>query len=312
LFRLRAAAGWLFALGLAQAGEFGFVLLSLGRDRGILSNDMVSIAILVITFGMVVTPALFVLYDRIVIFFDSRGGSEQPQDEPDQGAVIVAGLGRFGQIVTRMLLANGHKPVVLDFQAGVVDALRKFGIRSFFGDAGRPDLLESAGLAKAQVIVVAIDDVDRAVEIVAHARRTNPSILIVARAFDRLHHYRLAAAGADHIVRELFGSSLEAGCVALQALGLHPYEAEKRKNVFMEQDLAGLTRMAPLFDGVTPVVDNPDFVAGFNDIGRVIEAAMLGNRSAYNDLVRRGWTPPTLGDSHAPKVEAAETGAEPA
>ncbi len=303
LFRVRAAAAWLFALGLAQAGEFGFVLLSVGRERAILSEDMVSIAILVITFGMVVTPALFILYDRIVTAFDSRGSSDQPQEAPPAGTIIVAGLGRFGQIVTRILLANGHKPVVLDYQAGVVDALRKFGIRSFFGDAGRPDLLESAGLAKADVLVVAVDDVDRAVEIVAHARRSNPTIRIVARAYDRLHHYRLAAAGADHIVREVFGASVDAGKLALRALGMHPYEVEKRANVFVEQDLAGLARMAPLFDGVTPVVDNPDFIAGFNDIGRVIEAAMLGNRTAFDDLVQRGWTPPAFGDSHVPKAD---------
>ncbi|WP_017965579.1 monovalent cation:proton antiporter-2 (CPA2) family protein [Rhizobium leguminosarum] len=302
LFRLRAAAAWLFALGLAQAGEFGFVLLSLGRERSIFSEEMVSISILVITLGMVLTPGLFILFDRIVTLLDSRGATRD-DDEPEEGTVIVAGLGRFGQIVNRMLLANGHKPVVLDFRAEVVDDLRKFGIRSFFGDAGRPDLLDSAGLAKADVIVVAIDDPDRAVEIVSYARRTNPNIKIVARAYDRLHYYRLSNAGADHIVRELFGSSLEAAVLTLRSLGMHPYEVEKRRNVFIEQDLAGLKRMAPLFDGVTPVSDNPDFIAGFNDIGKVIENAMLGNRTAYNDLVRRGWTPPVLDDSHALKAE---------
>ncbi|MBY5353648.1 potassium transporter [Rhizobium leguminosarum] len=302
LFRLRATAAWLFALGLAQAGEFGFVLLSLGRERSIFSEEMVSISILVITLGMVLTPGLFILFDRIVTLQDSRGAT-RADDEPEEGTVIVAGLGRFGQIVNRMLLANGHKPVVLDFRAEVVDDLRKFGIRSFFGDAGRPDLLDSAGLAKADVIVVAIDDPDRAVEIVTYARRTNPNIKIVARAYDRLHYYRLSDAGADHIVRELFGSSLEAAVLTLRSLGMHPYEVEKRRNVFIEQDLAGLKRMAPLFDGVTPVSDNPDFIAGFNDIGKVIENAMLGNRTAYNDLVRRGWTPPVLDDSHALKAE---------
>jgi CPA2 family monovalent cation:H+ antiporter-2 len=302
LFRLRATAAWLFALGLAQAGEFGFVLLSLGRERNIFSEEMVSISILAITLGMVLTPGLFILFDRIVTLLDSRGAT-RADDEPEEGTVIVAGLGRFGQIVNRMLLANGHKPVVLDFRADVVDDLRKFGIRSFFGDAGRPDLLDSAGLAKANVIVVAIDDQDRAVEIVTYARRANPSIKIVARAYDRLHYYRLSDAGADYIVRELFGSSLEAAVLTLRSLGMHPYEVEKRRNVFIEQDLAGLKRMAPLFDGVTPVSDNPDFIAGFNDIGKVIENAMLGNRTAYNDLVRRGWTPPVLDDSHALKAE---------
>ncbi len=300
IFKVRATAGWLFALGLAQAGEFGFVLLSIGRDRALLSDGTVSVAILVITAGMILTPALFALYDRIAVLIDSRGQTRADADEPEEGTIIIAGVGRFGQIVNRMLLANGHRPVILDYRADVVDDVRKFGVTSFFGDASRPDLLASAGLAKAHLLVVAIDDRDRAAEIVAHARRSNPDIRIIARAYDRLHYYALVEAGADHVVRELFGSSVEVGGLALRALGMHPYEVEKRKTVFTDEDVAGLARLAPLIDREIRAPNNAQYVAGFREISKVIEDAMRGERGAYDDRVRRGWSPPSSGESHVP------------
>jgi CPA2 family monovalent cation:H+ antiporter-2 len=302
LFRLRSSAGWLLALGLSQAGEFGFVILSMGEQSRLLTPSMASISVLIIALGMILTPGLFIVYDRLVVLLDGRDKAKRPLERPDEGTIIVAGLGRFGQIIIRMLLANGYKPVVLDYRAEVVDDLRKFGIRSFFGDAGRPDLLESAGLAKARLLIVAIDDADRAVEIVEHARRANPQVKIIVRAFDRLHYYRLEEAGADNIVRELFASSVNAAGTALEFLGMHPYEVEKRKHVFVKEDGAGLAKMAPLFDGLTPVADNPDFIAGFNDIGKLISDAMVGDRGAFEEAVARGWNPPELAISHRPSI----------
>ena len=300
-FRVRGPAGWLFTLGLAQAGEFGFVLLTIGGDRGLLSPPTVSVSVLIITFSMVLTPLLFSLSNRIVVMLETRGRHQRSADQPDQGTIILAGVGRFGQIVNRMLLANGHKPVVLDYRADVVDNVRKFGVKSFFGDAGRPDLLESAGLAQAALLIVAIDDPDRATEIVSYARRSSPGIRIIARAYDRLHHYKLLDAGADFIVREMFDGSVQAAGMALESLGMHPYEVEKRKAVFVEQDTAGLARMAKLVDAEMPAASNPEFVAGFNDIGKVIENAMMGYRSGYDEMVARGWNAPDAGSIHVPK-----------
>lgn len=300
-FRVRAAAGWLFTLGLAQAGEFGFVLLTIGEDRGLLSPVTASVSVLIVTFSMVLTPLLFALSNWIVVMLERRGRHQRGADTPERGTIILAGVGRFGQIVNRMLLANGYKPVVLDYRADVVDNVRKFGVRSFFGDAGRPDLLESAGLARASLLIVAIDDPERTTAIVAHARRSNAGIQIIARAYDRLHHYKLVDAGADHIVREMFDGSVQAAGMALESLGMHPYEVEKRKAVFVEQDTAGLARMAELVNVDTPAANNPDFVAGFNDIGKVIENAMMGYRSGYDEMVARGWNAPDAGSIHVPK-----------
>lgn len=299
-FRVRGPAGWLFAFGLAQAGEFGFVLLTIGGDRGLLSPPIVSVSVLIVTFSMVLTPLLFALSNRIVVMLERRGRHHRDADQPESGTIILAGVGRFGQIVNRMLLANGHKPVVLDYRADVVDNVRKFGVKSFFGDAGRPDL-ESAGLAHAALLIVAIDDRDRATEIVAYARRSNPGIQIIVRAYDRLHHYKLVDAGADHIVREMFDGSVQAAGIALESLGMHPYEVEKRKTVFVDQDTAGLARMATLVDGDVPAANNPEFIAGFNDIGKVIENAMMGYRSGYDEMVARGWNAPDAASIHVPR-----------
>lgn len=311
-FKLRDAATWLFALGLAQAGEFGFVLLSLGQSMGLITGTSASIGVLVIALGMIITPGLFMLFDHMVVRLERRKGPAVEPERPGSGKVIVAGLGRFGQIVNRMLLANGFVPVVLDYRADVVDDLRKFGVKSYFGDAGRPDLLHSAGLAKAVLLVVAIDDPDRTIQIIETARRANPRITIIARAYDRLHHYQLVDAGADHVVREIFGSSVEAGGLALRTMGMHPYEVEKRKSVFVQQDLAGLARMGALLDETTRVSDNERFVAGFNDIGRVIQEAMLGRREKYDEMVQRGWSPPELESSltaQKPEIDERALGA---
>ncbi|MET0748240.1 MAG: monovalent cation:proton antiporter-2 (CPA2) family protein [Rhizobium sp.] len=291
-FRLRGADKWLFALGLAQAGEFGFVLLSFTVQNAVLPPQLAAILLLVVALSMMLTPALFILLDKIILPRFNRRQAEEADEITEPGSIIIAGLGRFGQIINRLLLANGYKTVVLDHQADVVEGLRKFGVRSFFGDAGRPDLLHAAGLASAKLLVVAIDDVERAIEIVKHARRENPKLHIIARAFDRGHVYRLYQAGADDIVREMFDSSVRAAGYALSALGVHAYEVEKSKAVFVKQDRWGLRTLAPLWREDVEVFNNPEYIAKSKEIADILDAAMMGDRSALHDKTARGWTPP--------------------
>jgi len=291
-FKLQGSDKWLFALGLAQAGEFGFVLLSFTVQNAVLPPDLAAVLLLVVALSMMLTPALFILLDKVILPRFDRRQAEEADEITEPGSIIIAGLGRFGQIINRLLLANGHKTVVLDYQADVVEGLRKFGVRSFFGDAGRPDLLHAAGLPSAKLLVVAIDDVERAITIVKHARRENPKLHIIARAFDRGHVYRLYQAGADDIVREMFDSSVRAGGYALTALGMHPYEVEKSKAVFVKQDRWGLRQLAPLWREDVEVFNNAEYIARSKEIGAILEAAMLGDRSALHDRTDRGWTPP--------------------
>ncbi len=291
-FRLRGSDRWLFALGLAQAGEFGFVLLSFTVQNAVLPQETAAVLLLVVALSMMLTPALFILLDKVILPRFDQKQAEDADEITEPGSIIIAGLGRFGQIINRLLLANGHKTVVLDHQADVVEGLRKFGVRSFFGDAGRPDLLHAAGLSSAKLLVVAIDDPERAIEIVKHARRVNPKVHIIVRAFDRGHVYRLYQAGADDIVREMFDSSVRAGGYALSALGMHAYEVEKSKAVFVKQDRWGLRQLAPLWREDVEVFNNPEYIARSKEIGEILDAAMLGDRSALHDRTERGWMPP--------------------
>ena len=294
VFRLRGSDRWLFALSLAQAGEFGFVLLSFMDQSAVLPADLAAILLLVVALSMLLTPALFIVFDKVIAPRLVQKQAEEADEISEPASVIIAGLGRFGQIINRMLLANGYKTIVLDHQADLIDGLRKFGVRSFFGDAGRPDLLHSAGLQEAKLLIVAIDDVDRSVEIVQHARRENPKIHIVARAYDRNHVYRLYAAGANDIVREVFDSSVRAAGYALQALGVHPYEVEKSKAVFVRQDVRGLRQLAPLWKEDVPVFENNEYIAKAREINALLEKAMLGDRGALQDSTDRGWIPPDI------------------
>lgn len=292
VFKLRGTDRWLFALGLAQAGEFGFVLLSFTVQSAVLPQDLAAILLLVVALSMLLTPALFIVFERVIEPRVNLAQVREADEITEKGAAIIAGLGRFGQIVNRVLLANGHKTVVLDTHAELIEGMRKFGVRSFFGDPTRPDLLHAAGLQDAKLLVVAIDDKARAVELVKHARREAPHVHIIARAHDREHVYQLYQAGANDIVRELFDSSVRAACYALEAFGMHPYEAEKSTAVFVEEDKRGLRQLAALWkEGVSPF-DNPEYIAKAKEVNKIIEDAMLGDRSALHDKTERGWTPP--------------------
>lgn len=293
LFKLQGADRWLLALGVAQAGEFGFVLLSFTVQSAVLPDSVAEILLLVIALSMMLTPVLFILLDKFIIPLFNRIESKPSDEIAEQAHIIIAGLGRFGQVINRILVANGHKTVVLDYRADIVDGLRKMGMRSFFGDASRPDLLHSAGLRDAKVLVVAIDDMARALQIVKHARRENGSLHIVARARDRADVYKLYQAGATDIVREVFDSSVRAAGYALSATGMHPYDVEKSKNVFVQHDRAGLRQLAPLWREDIPVFDNPEYVAKVKEITGAIEEAMMGKRGSFLDELDRGWTPPS-------------------
>ncbi len=305
LYRLPERDGWLFALGLAQAGEFGFVLVSFSLQNNVLPAALAERLSLVIALSMLLTPALFILYERLVVWKPARAGARDPDAIDEPGAVIVAGLGRFGQIVNRMLLGSGFTTVVLDHRAELVENLRQFGVRSFYGDASQPDLLHAAGLGDAKALVVAIDDMNRAEAMIRYARRERPDLAIIARAAERQHVYILAQAGADHVVRELFESSVRAGKHVLSALGMHPYEVEKRARAFVDHDRETLARMAEVWDPNVKITDNAAYVAIARERNALEAEAMRGARTRLHDASERGWTPPPKGYAEAIAAELA-------
>ena len=167
----------------------------------------------------------------------ARGGEIRNADVIDESArVIIAGHGRFGMTVGRMLQGKGYKTVVLDHDAEQIDALRKFGFKLFYGDASRVDLLEAAGAHTAEILVVAVDEREKISEIVATAKKHFPNLRVFARAFDRVHAYELINAGVNDAYREVFSSSLDMAEDVLAALGQHPFEAHRAAKAFKKFD----------------------------------------------------------------------------
>ena len=213
--------------------------------------------ILIITLSMLMTPLLFLAYGAL-----SRHVKENidvnADDEIDrQGPVIIARIGRFGQIVNRLVRSSGFETVVLDNDIRKIDLMRGFGIKSFLGDPTRPVTLRAAGLRKAQFLVVALDDVTTCLKLVKLARRAQPGLHIIAHAYDRGQVFALYNAGADDIVRETFDSSLRAGRYILENLGLSDYEADVAAKTFYQHDREAMKDLAQLWDPKVPLRANP-------------------------------------------------------
>ena len=281
LFKMRGKDRWLFTLSLAQAGEFGFVLVSFSLQQGVLGAALSSTLLLIIAMSMLLTPLLFIIYDQLSKRLQAH--DTQEADEVDaQGTVIIAGIGRFGQIVNRLVQSAGFLTVVIDNDLAAVQMMRKFGFRAFFGDPTRPDLLNAAGLVDARILIVAIDDRVASVKLVTYARKMHPDLHIIARAYDRVHVYELYAAGANDMVRELFDGSLRAGRYALENLGLSEFEAAEAEQTFFHHDRAAVRALAELWKPGIPLADNPDYVARARELNNDLETA-LGSRPQKDD-----------------------------
>ena len=292
LFKLAAADRWLFTLGLAQAGEFGFVLLSFSVQNSVIPGDLARLLALVVALSMLFTPALFILYERLLLPRMDQDGEGEADTIDEQGTVIVAGIGRFGQIVNRLLVASGVKTVVLDHEAAIIDLLRKVDVKTYYGDAARPDLLHAAGIEHARALVVAIDDRERAVQMVDYAKRHYPEVQVLARAYDQNHHYLLHQAGADVIERELFHSSLSLGGEAMKRLGMHPFRVRNMLHAFRRHDRAGMEQRYALWDENPDMASNKAFLASAREHGERLAESMESDRIEFHDRSERGWTPP--------------------
>ncbi|MBI1236849.1 MAG: potassium transporter [Alphaproteobacteria bacterium] len=296
LFKLRGRDRWLMTLALAQAGEFGFVLLSFNVQNSVIPPDLQPTLSLLVALSMLVTPLLFILYEQVFARkFTETDVTREADAIDERGTTLIAGHGRFGQIVNRLLRASGYETVVLEHRSDLVDGVRKFGIKTFYGDATRPDLLHAAGLHEARQFVVAIDDKDQITALVKHVRRERPDIHIVARAIDRHHVYQLYAAGADDIIRETFDSAVRAGRSALEAMGEHPFEVEKAVRYFVRHDRETLRKLAAAWKENVDVFDNEEYVAIAKRQNEMMMETMRSDReAARGNALERAWMPPDV------------------
>ncbi|QIZ76421.1 monovalent cation:proton antiporter-2 (CPA2) family protein [Ferrimonas lipolytica] len=294
IFRIKKANGWLFTLSLAQAGEFGFVLLSFGSQNHVLAAPLVETLSLVVALSMFLTPTLFILYDKVILPRYQQTSNDQEADViDDHGAVIIAGIGRFGQIVNRLLVNNNIPTVVVDHQAEQVELMRQINTKAYFGDATQPELLHTAGIEHAKAFVIAIDNRDEAVELTAYLRHTYPKLTILARAFDRGHSYLLRQAGANVIESETFHSALELGAATMREVGEHPFYVEQQKATYMDVERRSSDMM---YQGWSEVdgdrrYDN-NYRKLFMELEDNIRKAMQADRQHHLSKSDRAWTPP--------------------
>ncbi len=280
VFKIKGADRWLFALGLAQAGEFGFVLLSFTVANGVIPSGLADQLLLVVALSMLLTPALFITYDRVIAPRFVNNDQRETDDVPSDRKIIIAGHGRVGGIISRMLRGADYEPTVIDFSASQIDMVKKFGASAYYGDATRPDLLHAAGIDNASLLIVAIDNKEQATEIVKYAHETHPHVHIIARAIDRNHVYDLWHVGCRDIVRETYDGSLRLARSALEALGAEREHAQAAVDVFNVFDRRLMVEVAEHYDPALPFAENEKFVAHINQMRDAEEAKLLAEVTA--------------------------------
>jgi len=237
-----------FTLLLAQGGEFAFVVFQAAAGARVLKAETASLLIGAVALSMLLSPLLLVLLDRLLL--RRFATLKQPPavaeiSEPQEAPVLIAGFGRYGQIVARVMLAQGVPATVLDHSVEILEVARTFGYRVFYGDATRLDLLRMAGAGQARVLVVAVDDPEQSLKIVALARKHFPQLAVVARARDLTHWNALRDLGVTNVQRELFESSLLSARSVLELMGLPHAEAQDIMQRFRTHNIALADRMYP-------------------------------------------------------------------
>ncbi|ATG49594.1 potassium transporter [Celeribacter ethanolicus] len=275
IFKLRKRAQWLFTLSLAQAGEFGMVLTTFSLQQGVLTPYLGERVLLVIALSLLFTPLFFMLHDYLRAKLSERG-EDQPADEIDNPQkIIIAGLGRFGQVVNRLVQASGFQTTVLDHDLKTIQLMRKFGFKGFFGDPTRPELLHAAGIDSARILVISLDDPAAATQLVKYARSLRDDLFIIVRARDRVHVYELYKAGANKIVREMFDSSLRAGRYVLEEMGFSEYDAAMTEQAYYQHDRESMRVLAELWQPNVPVSENPAYIERAKTLDKDFEAALV-------------------------------------
>lgn len=246
VFRLNLADNLMFAFLLAQGGEFAFLLFSFATQNRVLDTELASLLIVVVVLTMIATPLLIIVFERLIQPRFAGCVSAPPEDEElemDTSPVIVAGYGRFGQIVSRLLHADGIDTTLLDHDSGQIELTGRFGYKVFYGDASRVQLLQAAGADEARLLVIAIDDREKAVQMVISAKQFFPHLKVLVRAYDRTHAYELMEAGAEVVTRETFGSALVMGEQALRLLGYGEAHAYRIMRTFKKHDEESLQKL---------------------------------------------------------------------
>jgi glutathione-regulated potassium-efflux system ancillary protein KefC len=294
---------WLFAALLAQGGEFAFVVFGVAHTVRLLPGEWDALLTLAVALSMALTPLFLVLHDKLIAHAAST--TERESDVEDTSPqVIIAGFGRFGQIVGRLLFASGIKATVLDHDPDQIELLKRFGFRIYYGDATRLDLLHAAGAERAKLIVNAIDDPEASLRLVDAVLEHFPHLEIVARARNVGHWQKLRSRGVRVVERETFESAVVVGRRALEKLGVRPYEARERADLFRRHNIKMLEEALPIW------ANEAERVSAAKAGREQLERQMERERLSLEVQSRRGWRPEE--DDGSDREPAEEAAREPA
>jgi len=280
IFKLEGTDRWLFTFGLAQAGEFGFVLLSFTVANAVIPADLADRLLLIVALSMLLTPALFIAYDRLIAPRFAGTDDREMDEIAETSEIVIAGHGRVGGIVSRILRSCGMSPTVIDFSSKQLEMLKVFDVQAYFGDATRPDLLHAAGLAEAKLFVIAIDGKEQTTELVKYVTQHYPDVHVIARAVDRNHVYDLWHAGCRDIIRETYDSSLRMGRSAIEALGYSNDQAQRIVDTFNELDRRVMVIAAEHYDPAIPALENEAYLNSIRETRGDWEAELTARLGA--------------------------------
>ncbi len=251
IFKMGTDQGLVFAVALSQVGEFAFVLISFAGQQNIMDEKMMGMMMAVVALSMAFAPLFIILNEKLILPHVGIEEAEEPK-EPDRieekNPVIIAGFGRYGNIVGRFLKANGIVPTVLEIDSDRVELLRKLGLKAYYGDATREDLLRAAGANDARLIVIALDSPEKCLELVETVKKHFQHLHVLVRAQDRTDAYELMDAGVLHLYRETLDSSLRMGVDALTLLGRRSYQAHRAAMIFRKHDDRALKHLSAIRD----------------------------------------------------------------
>ncbi|MCX7554156.1 cation:proton antiporter [Marinicella sp. S1101] len=289
--KLKSIEHALFFLALAQGGEFAFVLLTLAVSNQVVDPSIADTLRIVVALSMAITPLLFLFYEKVLLArMNPKEEQQRAADDMDENnRVIIAGVGRFGQIVGRMMQYNQFSITALDNNPDMIDTLRKFGWKVFYGDATRMDLLHAAGIESASAMVVAMDDAEKVVKLSAYLLKHHPQLELFVRAKDRTVAYQLHHLGVKHVYRETFETSATLGEDVLKHLGMRAYQAKRSKLRYQQEDEALVKKLAASYmeedekGHVMKVQEQLANLAEVLDNDQHIKQYQLGNDSGWDE-----------------------------
>lgn len=274
----------LFSLSLAQGSEFAFVLLGFALGAGVLEEELVQVLMASVAVTMALTPLIMVFEEKVLrVRLGTQVAEEKEADAMEEDApVILAGVGRFGNFVARMLLAQKIPVTVIDSDSDHVEFLRRFGIKTFYGDVSRHDLLESAGAAKAKLLIITIDDEAQVEQLLHTVHKHFPNLQVMVRALSQNHQFELIEAGATVAVHQHSGSAVVLAEAALCQLGYRGHHASRVARKFLKHDALAVQEMASVR------AEESQFIQGMRSRMDELESHFAAERT-LNPEADLGW-----------------------